>query len=907
MAVEPGRVLLHYRLVEKIGEGGMGVVWKAIDSALDRSVAIKILPDALALDADRLARFEREAKLLASLQHPGIAAAYGLHEAQGVRFLAMEYVPGESLADRIARGRLPADEALGIARQVAEALEAAHESGVVHRDLKPANIQVAADGRVKILDFGLAKALDPETRTVGANASASPTITSLGTVPGVILGTAAYMSPEQARGRPVDRRADVWGFGCVLYELLTGKRAFPGETVTDLLVAVVKEEPDWAALPREARGRIEKLIARCLVKDPHERLRDIGDARLEIQAILARPEEERDDPARPSFALGAALLVGALVASAIWWIATREGPASGGAGPTHLALSAPAGFSPVWVRISPDGRTVAYSAEERPGTRDPGMRLLLRDLGRDETRIVPGSEGVSSFTFSPDGRWIAFIAPISPQSTRFRTSKAPVDGRTPPLALSDADPAWREGVVWLADGDLLVVTTAPPQRLARISAGGGTPRPGAGIAADVGGSISLMSVMPDGTVLVELETWDGGYRVDPAVLDPRSGKVDRLATDGASPTISLTGHVLFSRHGDLLAAAFDVRGRKLRSGPVSIANGLRSDMYSYRSPLGLSTNGTLVHLPGGEFGGKRTLVRVGPEGVQPWSGEARRIPGEGRIAVSADGRWMALTLMNEDGLYEIWGSEVERPSLRRLGSFATMDCANPAWSADAGLLAFTCSGPTERAGVYVTRMGATGEAERILVQAPGEARPAVFSVAQDGTQVLIRQGAGPHTVVAASLEPGTQTQTPRTLLESPGAILGAEYSPDRTKLAYVSQDAGRFEVFVRRCALDGTLGPPVPVTEAVTATWTQVPGGKAALLCTTAENTVVRIGIGDDLAVQRPAVLLDFAKLESQLVSYAVQPDGTLLAALRGEDERPPQTIDVVLGFGSELEARVGR
>ncbi|HXI03689.1 MAG TPA: serine/threonine-protein kinase, partial [Candidatus Saccharimonadales bacterium] len=283
--IEPGASLGHHRLIEKLGEGGMGVVWKALDTTLDREVAIKLLPDALAGDRERLARFEREAKVLATLNHPNIAAIYGFHEAGGRRYLAMELVPGEDLAQRLARGAIEPAEVLSIARDVTSAMEEAHEAGVVHRDLKPANIRLTPDGRVKVLDFGLAKALEGDPRSV--DSSLSPTLTTPATRTGVILGTAAYMSPEQARGRPVDRRADIWAFGCVLFEMLAGRRTFSGETVSDTLAAILRAEPEWSALPSLTPAPLRALAARCLEKDPKRRLRDIGEARVLLEDLAA--------------------------------------------------------------------------------------------------------------------------------------------------------------------------------------------------------------------------------------------------------------------------------------------------------------------------------------------------------------------------------------------------------------------------------------------------------------------------------------------------------------------------------------------------------------------------------------------------------------------------------------------
>ena len=300
MAIEPGKQLLHYRLIEKIGEGGMGMVWKAVDADLGREVAIKVLPEVFAGDAERLTRFEREARLLASLNHPCIAAVYGLHECDGMRFLAMELVQGEDLSVRLSRGKLPIEDALDVAAQVCEAFAAAHDAGVIHRDLKPANVMLTSDGKVKVLDFGLAKALggDPASGS-DVSASFSPTMTSAGTQLGMILGTAAYMSPEQARGKPVDRRADIWALGCLLFEMLTGSAAFGGETVTDTLAAVVRAEPDWKSLPPGTPATLQRVLRRTLEKDPAQRLRDAGDVRLEIVEALAGSSEPEAITAGP--------------------------------------------------------------------------------------------------------------------------------------------------------------------------------------------------------------------------------------------------------------------------------------------------------------------------------------------------------------------------------------------------------------------------------------------------------------------------------------------------------------------------------------------------------------------------------------------------------------------------------
>ncbi len=416
MKVEAGRNLLHYRLVEKIGEGGMGVVWKAIDTALDREVAIKVLPDVFSRDPERLSRFEREARLLATLNHPNIAAVYGLHEAEGQRFIAMELVLGEDLSQRLSRGPLSIEDALATARRVAEALEAAHEKGVIHRDLKPANVKLAAGGEVKVLDFGLAKALAPTAEGASvSNPMLSPTVTSAGTIAGVVLGTAAYMSPEQARGRPVDRRTDIWSYGCLLYELLAGRQAFGGDTISDSLAALLARTPDWSALPGNLPPAVRQLLARCLDKDARTRLRDIGEARVALAP--AAPDPAADSRAVPDRQQAAAsrwperivwLALIAAVAAALAWRSGQfgKGAASGETLPSFTLKRLTELPGPeLQPSLSPDGRQLLYTSAAG-GNRDVYLLRVGGDRAIDLTASSPLDDHQAAF--SPDGERIAF-------------------------------------------------------------------------------------------------------------------------------------------------------------------------------------------------------------------------------------------------------------------------------------------------------------------------------------------------------------------------------------------------------------------------------------------------------------------------------------------------------------------
>ena len=523
MALQPGVRLGIYEVVGLLGAGGMGEVYRARDTRLNREVAIKVLPDSFALDSDRLARFQREAQVLASLNHANIAVIHGLEDAHA---LVMELVEGPTLADRIAEGAIPLDEVIPIAKQIAEALEAAHELGVIHRDLKPANIKVRPDGTVKVLDFGLAKVLEPATTGV-PTISASPTLTTpMMTGAGVILGTAAYMSPEQARGKWADKRSDLWAFGCVLFEMLTGTRAFEGDEVTDILAAIVRAEPDWNRLPRSTPPAIRTLLRRALQKDRALRLRDAGDARIELQEALSSSRSEVDQTR-----FGRWVRVGAVTAAATVfvvaafvagqrWRGADDGTVS--TPPTHLTLAVPPGvlLAPTPPAMSPDGRSVAYA-----GIRDGVQRLYVQDLSGRDADVLSGTEGATSPSFSPDGDRLAFIA-----GGKLKVISV---GGGLPLTLHDAG---NQAAAWTAP-DTIVFRSAETALLT-ISASGGSASVVVPNAPDTAAALlpTHPDVLPDGkSILVSSSAFNTLTADDKIieVISPESGARKTIISGGS--------------------------------------------------------------------------------------------------------------------------------------------------------------------------------------------------------------------------------------------------------------------------------------------------------------------------------------------------------------------------------------
>jgi len=798
---------MHYRLAEKIGEGGMGVVWRAVDTRLDRDVAIKILPDHFARDAERLARFEREAKLLAALNHPNIAAIYGVEHVDAVRFLVLELVGGESLDRTLLRGALPIDEALKVGEEIAAGLQTAHEQGILHRDLKPANIRRTPEGRVKILDFGLAKAL--MSRGASGDPAMSPTITHEGTIAGSILGTASYMSPEQARGKTVDRRSDVWSFGCVLYEALTGRRAFPGETISDVIARVIQTEPDWSQLPAALPATVRRLLTRCLHKDPDRRLRDIGDARLEIQEALAAPPTggrfdetagaagaagaagsaapAQDAPPRWRFpaALGAMLILGLVAGGLVAGRLGAGGPGTRlfGTAPTAAGSLAPAvrldmalppdaplaaGSFINPLALSPAGRRLVYVGYQK------GVRsLFLRDMDRLEVQPISGTEGAEGPFFSPDGEWVAF-------HSDGRLRRISVHGGPQQSILGTVD---FRGADWGPDGTM-IVSVGQQMPLVVVPASGGVARPLTTLDKEKGEwGHRFPHFLPGGTTAL-FAAQEGGFNAEDAAIyavDIATGKRTFIMRGSSDTRYVPTGHLVFVQAGTLMAVPFDAAGLKVTGAARPVARDIVVQKNTGAMCAAIASDGTLVHAVGDAVGATSDIFWIGRDGVTtkyPVETALYRWP-----RLSPDGRRLAVQIIGAN-VQGIWIAETNSNDFIKLtgGTGAV-------WSPAGDRVYFA---HTLDHALRWVRSDGSGSEVTLLTD---EHLEFATSVTPDG-RTLAYTRRDPKTNFDVHVIATDGGGKPEPLLATPAQEGGARFAPDGRHVAYVSDESGRFEVYV---------------------------------------------------------------------------------------------------------------
>ncbi len=782
MALAPGTRIGVYEILFALGAGGMGEIYRARDVTLGREVALKVLPQVIAHDAARIARFQREAKTLASMNHPNIAVVYGFEQAGAVHALVMELVDGEDLAQRIRRGAIPVAETIAIATQIADALESAHEQGIVHRDLKPANIMVKLDGTVKVLDFGLAKTADPAGGSHASEMTALPTPAT--TQPGIVMGTPAYMSPEQSRGKPVDRRTDVWAFGCVLYEMLTGRRAFPGEDSAETLAAVVKTEPEWNALPFDLPATLRVFLQGALRKDLKQRVGDVRDLRLALQGAFDTPASA----ARPLVATTSpwtrgALLAGAAVGGASLAVLLSQ---LVGAVPVAKRVSRVSlAFSPATeltingsdrdLAITPDGSRVVYVGNN-------GTQLFVRALDALEPVAVFTGEPRGPFV-SPDGRWIGFV------DGNTALMKVATDGGAA-VTVATLDSNGPRGGTWGGDDTIVIATNNPTTGLQRIAAQGGTttvltkPDRGKGEADHL-----WPELLPGGhAVLYTITATVGGPDASQiAVLDLKSGTSKVLIPGGSHAQYVGSGHLVYAAGGSLRAVPFDLATLETRGTPVPVVSEVASTAPGALDAV-VAGDGTLAYVSGGgAAAAQRTLVWVDRQGRETAIGAPPRAYVYPRL--SPDGSRIALYA--QDQALDLWMWDLVRSTLTRATFDPALD-AHPAWTPDGRRVVFS----SERAGarnLYWQTADGTQPAER-LAELPNP--PNASAVSPDGSALIFSE-ADPVTgddLMQLALD-GSRRVTP--LVKSSYSERNGVVSGDGRWLAYESNDSGRFEVFVR--------------------------------------------------------------------------------------------------------------
>jgi eukaryotic-like serine/threonine-protein kinase len=883
-----GKTLGHYQITNQLGKGGMGEVYQAKDQKLARDVAIKALPEEFARDADRVVRFQREAKLLASLNHPNIAAIYGLEESGGTNFLVLELVEGDTLGDQIKRGPIPVEESLRLATQIADALEAAHEKGIIHRDLKPANIKVTQDGRVKVLDFGLAKAFAGEQ--ADPNLSNSPTLSNAATQQGIILGTAAYMSPEQARGRAVDKRADIWAFGCVLYEMLTARPAFQGEDVSETLASVIKGDVKLDLIPASIHPTIREVISRCLQKDLRTRYRDVGDVRFELEQVLA---DSRGGLVRPTttaesrtklrtilpWAIAAILMGGLITGIAVWKLRPAE--------PRHVTrlyheLPQEQQFNNVYenaIAVSPDGRQFAYCATGG---------LFLRRLDELDARLLAGTEGAEKPFFSPDGNWVGYWSAADKQ-----LKKIAVQGGVPvPLSNVPSLGAYS----WGADDT--IVFSRPSGGIYRLSADGGTPE--LIIKNEKNELFIAPQILMDGKAVMFTNGSSSPVRTQ--IQSIKSADRKDLFT-GDNARYLPTGHVVFaSEDGNLSAAVFDKERLELQGTPIPLTQGVFR--ASGAPQYAVSDSGTLVYIPVEAVRAKRTLVWVDRNGKEEPADAPPNVYSQPRI--SPDGRRIAVVVEGANIDICVWSLDYKTLTRVTLGEAHDED---PLWTPDGKRIAFS----SDEAEVGAIKWkSADGIGTEGLLSSVPERALHPYSWAENG-KILITSDVsdvseGGFGIGAISMDGDRKW---RVLLDEKFNEFHPRISPNGNWLAYVSDESGRKEVYVR----------PFPEVNKEREQISQS-GGDSPLwshdsreLFYRAGDTVVAVSVktGKTFRHDAPRTLFQKSYLFDPGIDDAclwdIHPDGKRFLMIKESTPAPagggPRKINVVLNWAEELKQRV--
>jgi Tol biopolymer transport system component len=883
MALSAGTKLGPYEIVAPLGAGGLGEVYRARDSRLNREVAIKVLPEAFARDAERLSRFQREAKMLASLNHPNIASIYGLEDQGNVHALVMELVEGPTLADRIRQAAIPAEEALPIAKQIAEGVEYAHERGIIHRDLKPANIKLAADDAVKILDFGLAKALDADSSQ--RDMSSSPTITHMATQAGIILGTAAYMSPEQAKGKMVDRRTDIWAFGCVLYEMLAGKAAFAGESITETLSAVIREEPNWSLLPADTPPAIARLLARCMKKDAKQRLQSMGDARIAIEEVLSGAQDISQSPtasapvvahrrSRERIAWALAAIAGAtlLIAAALAFVFARSYLNQPKPGIARFLVSLPENVFIYQVSPSPDGRFLAFVGVTKEGVR----QLWLRPIDAVAAQPMAGTDGAGIFFWSPDSRYLAYDDDTG-------LNKVAVSGGAPQRLCALA----RIGTgSWSTDGVILFGTFAAGP-LMKVSAEGGEPSPVTTLDRSLAETRHVApSFLPDGRHFLYLSLRNTtGPQAWICVGSLDSNQTKCLENSNSAARYAPPGYLLYERGNTLVAQGFDLRGLVTTGDPVPIADSVGS--------FSVSDSGVLSY----------TAAATADEYLLQWFDRSGKILGTvgqpglySAPAISPDGNRLAVGVLDPHvNTRDLWLFDLKRNTSSRL-TFDPTDESNPAWSHDGSQIVFT-STQTGNRDIYEKAASGLGNSQ--VVFASKDQQRSVDDWSPDDRYVVY------DTTSPGSLWvlPLFGDRKPFLFVQGATEAREARFSPNGRYIAYSSNESGSYEVYVQSFPDHG-------------GKWQVSSGGgqhpewrhDGKELYFISSGKLVAVDVSTDGAqfqsgVPKPLFAVDFRPDRgSGNGVYVVSADGQRFLAVTNVEQQTVEPATVVMNWASDLK-----
>lgn len=950
-----------YIVERELGRGGMGVVYLGRDPRLERRVAIKSLVGDLASDPGLLARFDREARLLASLNHPNIAGVYGLEEVGGARFLVMEFVEGRTLAERLRDGPLAMDEALAVVAGVAAGVEAAHEAGVIHRDLKPGNVIITPTGIPKVLDFGLAKASFEEqagrrkasatpsmpdgARSAGTISHNSPTLPagaggslrsdpespteSISTMPGRVLGTAGYMSPEQARGRLVDRRTDVWSLGCILFECLTGKSPFAAPTISDSIASIIERDPAWTTLPANTPPRIRELLVRCLEKDSAKRMRDAGDARLEVERALSGREWSASFIASHSAItmpgssgrrfgpgwIAAALLIGAGLTAGAFLVR----PASSDAGAPQrevmrLAVPMPTGIVGSGVSATADGRAIVFWGRSlRGGTpQDDTGHLYLRRFDEAEAQPLPGTEMAGSWTLSPDGRWLAYVQGDNGISSSTRIFKQPLDSSSPPTLVAEQTGDTPFGsLVWL-DGGRIVSLQRSAKRSAMIfsSDTGALQHEVPLLIDDALMNLSRPAPLPGGNRLLA-EWWrysDRAYSCSAAVIDLTTGSVKSVLENAQSPRLSRTGHLVFTRENVILAARFDAASGTVSGAPFSVGTGVLADGGAWSAgSVSLSPQGTLVHLPGGVTGNKRRVMVVRPDGeAAPLVDDPRPIE-TGYVTVTPQADRAAVTIANRSGIFEVWLWEQGNTRYQKVISEPGADNAAACWSPDGTTLYVGRQGGRDgRDGIY-TYDPKRQEAPKLLMSMPDGYKFMIGTSTTPDGRWMVGFGWDGVRLGLFTMDLTSPAPSPRFLPSGGRDVTGPELSPDGGLLCYGVMSSKGIDLELARFSAEGEVSERVSVVPSRTsAQWRAAePPAVGELVYISHDGAAMAVEVFKEprLRVGTPRKL---ATLERSWRAGNVVPikDGGLVFIQAGEDEMPPTAYAVTLNFDQEILAK---